>query len=1140
MYSKFRLVFAAMLLVCGLPLLAYAQTASISGTVTDASGAVVSQANVKAQNTANGSSRTVETNTAGFYSIPNLAPGAYDVTISHAGFQTFQFANVPLTVAQSLTLDAKLAVSAVSSTVTVNGEAVPPLDTSDAQISNVVESAQIEALPLILRDPYTLVLLSPGVIQTNSRLGGFSVNGTSERDNNFLLDGVDNNDAFAPGLPEGLSALNPDSTQEFRVITNNFEPKYGRDNGAIIDIITRSGTNHLHGDAYWFGRYDALGARDYFNHIPGTGKNPYVRNDFGASAGGPLIKDRTFWFANYEGQRFVTTLENSSVVPTAAFKTGNFTYDNQAIDVSTPSSPNNALHLPLDPAMQKILALYPTPPPGAPMVDSVRQLLYFPSTSRTQTDSFTIKIDHKLTGANHFSARYVFNRMTDPNPYHTDFLPGGLGAESTYQRIQNIALSLTSTIGSSMVNELRFGANRAHLAFGCNGTQTFDSFGQVDSQGRGPDYAMPGISGLGCQALGDSNGSAVFSGTYQTGDNLSRVYGNHMLQFGGEFRDVYSNSYTDFYSRALLDFSAYTNFGVPGYHVGSSPVNCAATPGDLNCNPTLQDMVLALYGLVDGQNQNQFFNYAGQQTANDMRGFRQREIGLYAQDSWRARRNLTFTYGLRWEFFGVPFEVNNLMSNLFTNPSGPAPFTFTELGPKTGGQLYRSEMRDFEPRFGFAWDPFGTGKTSIRGGYGIFHDRAYGNLFGNARDNPPFGQIFAANPFKLLSNGLTPPATMPFSATVPAFTGIIPTLFDPNFHTPYSQNWNLGIQRELPGQVTLEVNYVGVKGTHLFRVVDGNPPQPGLVSALEAFCVPTNSANTGFNTMSGQCDQSTLQYENLWIGAEMGVLPFDATNNNAFYHVTMYESIANSSYNSLQVNVKKRMSHGIQMQLAYTWSHAIDDASDPLAPTAGNSAVPVNSFNLKAERGNSNFDVRQRGVINFIYDPNIGRGRAFLSRGLVGRVFEGWQMAGILTFQTGLPYDVFSYQDNQHTGVPARATVTPGPNPLATSSETFTGPRNYIFSPGTFGVPSNLPRNFFYGPGTNNWDFELNKDTSITERAKFELRFEFYNLFNHVHFAQPGNQLAYPGTLGVSTSQVGRPDGTTGARQIQIAGKIIF
>jgi hypothetical protein len=415
-------------------------------------------------------------------------------------------------------------------------------------------------------------------------------------------------------------------------------------------------------------------------------------------------------------------------------------------------------------------------------------------------------------------------------------------------------------------------------------------------------------------------------------------------------------------------------------------------------------------------------------------------------------------------------------------------------------------------------------------GYGIFHDRVFGNLFGNARGNPPFSQGFADLPFETLAGGLTPPSTLTASPTVQDFSLISPILFDPNFHTPYSQNWNVGIQRELPHSIVLDVNYVGTKGTHLIREVDGNPPQPNLVSDLVTYCSSPNPYG---------CTPTTLEFGALWYGAEYGLLPKDAVNNNAFLQAFLQKSIASSTYNGLQVNVRKQMSHGLQVQLAYTYSHAIDDAADPLAPAAGNRGFPRNSFNLKAERGNSNFDIRHRAVINFIYDPQIGRGTAHLSDGLVGRALEGWELAGIVTMQTGLPYDVFSNQDNQHTGLSDRATITPGPNPLATNAPNFTGPKNYIFSLGTVGVPSNLGRNFFYGPGMQNWDFTLQKTTSITEQMKFQLRFEFYNMFNHVAFGQPDNLVADQ-TLGLSLSQLGRSDVTTGARQIQIAARLSF
>src|SRR6202034_4410363 len=282
------------------PSFVHAQTAAINGTVTDQTGAVVPHANVTVLNEATNASRDTETGDAGTYVVPSLPPGIYDVTIEKAGLKVVKFSAVSLTVDQALTLDAKLEVSGTSQTVTVEGTDVVPVNTTDAQVSNVIDSKQIQDLPLILRDPYQLVLLTPGSTQTNTGLGGFSINGAREQQNNFQLDGTNNNDPGVPG--SGLVTLNPDATQEFRVITDNYLPEFGRDSSAVIDIVTRSGTNHLHGDVYYFGRWNALGARDFFNPEDTTGKqSPYVRNTFGASIGGPVIKNKMFFFFNYEG-----------------------------------------------------------------------------------------------------------------------------------------------------------------------------------------------------------------------------------------------------------------------------------------------------------------------------------------------------------------------------------------------------------------------------------------------------------------------------------------------------------------------------------------------------------------------------------------------------------------------------------------------------------------------------------------------------------------------------------------------------------------------------------------------------------------------------------------------------------------------
>src|SRR5271169_1973715 len=362
---------ATLLTVAGIlctPSILRAQTAKVSGSVVDSSGAAVVGASITATNAATSNSRSTVSTDTGAYTISSLPPGVYVFSFSKTGFKALKFDQVVLTVDQVLTLDAKLEVGAVSATIEVAAASVAPIDTQTATLSNVVEHTQMTELPLILRDPYQLVLLGPGVTQSDG-MGGVSVNGGRERNNNFLLDGTDNNDADVPGPLGGLIAENPDATQEFRVLTNNFAPEYGRNNGAIIDVITRSGTNEFHGNLFYFGRWDALGARDYFNHQidPLTGevaaKNPYVRNLYGGSIGGPIVKDKTFFFLNYQGDRFVTTLTNTTVVPTAAFKSGIFTYTNpqtgasQAINVTTPGAANNATGVGLDPVMKQILAL---------------------------------------------------------------------------------------------------------------------------------------------------------------------------------------------------------------------------------------------------------------------------------------------------------------------------------------------------------------------------------------------------------------------------------------------------------------------------------------------------------------------------------------------------------------------------------------------------------------------------------------------------------------------------------------------------------------------------------------------------------------------------------------------------------------
>ena len=1113
----FTLLFAAF---------AQAQTATLTGTITDATGGAVPGASITAKNLGTATTRTGTSDAAGAYSVANVPVGRYDVTVEKAGFTPLRFQNVELTVAQNLTLNGSLALGAISQAVEVSGASVPTIDMADAQISNVVDQRRIQELPLITRDPYQLVLLSPGSQQTLSSLGGFSVNGQRERNNNFLLDGVDNNDASVPGVPGGASSINPDSTQEFRVITNSFLPEFGRNAGAIVDVVTKSGTNEFHGNAYEFNRVNAMAARDYFNPSPDP-QNPFTRNQFGASFGGPIVKNKTFFFANSEWSRFRTTLTNSAVVPTAAFKSGNFTYNGQQINLANPASPSNALGLPLDPNMQKVLALYPNP--NGPAVDDIRGIYFFPTGQPHNSNGTTFRMDHRFNDKYSIFARYIYNGSTTANDLN-EIVPG-IGGVATGSQSHNGAFNFIAAIRPDLVNEFRFGLNKTDVLFSCNGQSRLDALGTRDPFGVGNDYTfdtsngVPTIASLGCTALGDSNAQFRRAGTWHYVDHLSWTPGKHNIKIGGEFRYVYDNGYDAFFSRPLIDFTAYGTLQIP-------IVRCAACDDE-----NLQTMAAGLLGVPGIQSQSQFYNAGGQRTPTDYKRFVQHEYGLFFQDSWKLRPNLTLQLGLRYSYDGVPFERNGQVSNLLNqNPWDPAPITFQTAGGDTGRKLFASYPYEWEPRFGLAWDPFSDGKTAVRVGYGIFHDRTFGNLFTNLKGNPPFQAGFQNYPNLDFTNGvgsvvtvagLAAPRTQPApSASVPDGTYLsTASILDPLLLNPYTQSWNVGVQRQLGHGMSIEVNYVG-SGTHrLFRTMDGNPPLPWLVAAAQANGSLSRSVSGG----------------RLW---QLPLLDLpQVTGNTAFIEPAIVRSIGNATYNALQTVFTKEFSSGLQFQAAYTWSHAIDDAPDPLVAPGGNRNIARNSFNLKEERGTSDYDLRHRLIVNFVYELPFGPGHKLLGTGFVGRALGGWQLSGLSTFQSGHPFDIYSSRDSEYTGLTNRPDLVRNPSIPAGSPRNQFGPPVTAFAVQPFGRPGNLGRNVFTGPRYYDTDINLVKNFAFRERLNLQFRAEVYNIFNRIQFDNPGRSsdtIASPGTFGQSLSTITQPDGTTSARQIQLALKLSF
>ena len=1156
-YPQVMLIALAMVALSSVGL---AQTASISGTVTDSSGAVVQGAEVTVRNLATSESHSAKSSETGAYTITNLPVGDYEVTSKQPAFRTFRVPSVTLAVAQSATVNIQLQPGGTSEEVTVRGDQLPGVELQDAQISNLVDQRQMESLPLITRNPYQLVLLSPGTSQTDSSSGGFSVNGARDRNNNFLLDGVDNNDTSVPGGPGGVLNANPDSTQEFRVITDNFNAEYGRNTGAIIDVVTKSGANTLHGGVYYFGRWNGFGgARDWFN--PGTGPNagpmnPYIRHQFGFSVGGPIIKNKTFFFFNDEMDRFRTTLTNNATVPTAAFLTGKFNYTftntdgaQQMVPIDlTPTGANNAAGIGLDPTMLAVLAKYPTASQSA---NGISGTVFFPSTSATSTYNPTIKLDHHFTDRESLSLRYAYNHFFDPNNFHTDFLPGNVGAIGSKDINEGLSAQLTSTLSNTLVNNFQFGWNHIYATFflGKATTSVLDSPGGVDSFGNGWDYTLNPFTSF-ASTLGGSDSQNRKTGTVSYTDNITWIHGSHTLKFGFDFRNVRESGFDNFTSRRQLTLSPLLSFGIdPG--LVSGPTNDPST--------TLVDAANALYGFVAEDAQSQFFNKSGVRQPTDNKVFRQHEYDWFGQDTWKVRRNVTLNLGLRYQLNSVPYEESANFSNLLQDPGSfapGAPVVFTVVGPGTGHSIYNPDYKDIEPRFGLTWDPWSDGKTAVRAGFGIFHDRIFGNEFGNARANPPFQAQYTQFPFDTIHNALFGsdfvPAQIPTltpSASVPDGSAAADVVFNTHFPNTASNNWNLDIQRELGGNNVVDIAYVGAMGIHVLGQRDGNPPDPALVQQLVAFCSAPNALG---------CTPATVSGISLYIGATptQGIndLPFNAVNNNALVQPFYQTAAFNSIYHGLQTKFTHRMSHGLQIQGAYTWSHALDNSVDPLTPAVGARTFPRNSRNLAQSYGNSDNDTRHVAVMNYIWEMPFGHGKGYLNHGVVGRLLEGMELTGILTIQSGHPFNIRGTKDTQRTGINAWGYQVGNPyGPPAGSGCSATPGSGFVYFTNQcafvnppLGSASNNERNNFYGPGFWDWDMSFSKKMSLTERVSAELRFEGYNVFNHPHFLNPGTDAAGLGNLinngqfGVISNTFTQPDGTTSARQLQVALRINF
>jgi carboxypeptidase family protein/TonB-dependent receptor-like protein len=1062
--------FAVMILMFnvlfGSQVFAQVSGATLTGTVTDPSGAGVPNAQISITDVATGVSRDVVSDSAGFFTAPNLLPGSYEINVSARGFRTQVRKGVKLTVGAQQVLNFGMLVGEITSTVQVT-ENAPSVQLASSTISAEVDATTVRELPLNGRSWTDLATLQPGVnsIQTQPSFAsgsdrgnrGFgsqaTISGARPQQNNYRLDGVSIND-YSNGAPGSVLGgnLGVDSIQEFSVLTSNYSAEYGKTSGGVINAITRSGTNQFHGTAYEFLRNDVLDARNFFD---GPKIPPFTRNQFGVSLGGPIRKDRTFIFGDYEGIRQSKGITTVDTVPSTEMRNG--TIHNADGSVTTVA---------VDPAVQKYLALYPTPN-GALTPKGLGNTAFFTFAGQQVVNEHfvTARLDHKFTAKDSFFGTYLLDRTpyTSPDGFNDVLL-----SDLTFRQVA--VLEATHIFSPAFANSVRFGYNRVRADNDISLSAINPAAADL-SLG-----AIPGRAAAQVSVTGLSNFSGGLGGnptyffrwnSFQGSDDAFVTKGTHSLKVGG------------LVERMQLNVQSFSNPN--GVFTFGSPLDFVT-------------------------NKPSKFNSALPASLHD-RGFRQTLFGAYVQDDWRWRPNLTLNLGLRYEMTTVLNEVHGRLVNLrnLTDPTA-----------HQGDPLYNNPtVHNFEPRVGFAWDPFHNGKTAVRAGFGMFDVLPLPSQF--------FLMENLAAPYFLLG------AVSGKAALAGSFyTGAFPLLGLSSFrsayiesdpHRNYVMQWNLNVQRQLAPSLTATVGFVGSRGVHMpFRSDDIDMVLPTLTAQGYLWPSPKGSGtkiNPNFGSIRGMLYQG------------------------------------NSFYDALELQLSKTMSHGLQLQGVFTWAKSIDTDSATLAGDQfGNSIPSLDWFDQRLTRGLSDFNVGRTLVINgtwLVPSPKIDLRPASWA-------LHGWQVGGIYKASDGIPFsatlgsngDVLGKNSSGTFDFPNRLTA-PGCGTLVNVNN----PTNYIKTQ-CFAVPSpvtlrgNAGRNILIGPGISEFDLSLFKNNyirRISEVFNIQFRAEIFNLFNRANFAPPSTPSATDifdptgapsGSVGVLTST------TTTAREIQFAVKVAW
>jgi len=1089
-FHYFNLMLMLFLGVTSIPSVHAQVSASITGTVTDSSGAAVPSAIVKTRNVETGAIRSSVTDDSGEYLVLSLPVGEYEIRVVKPGFQDAVRNGIHLVVGQEASVDVRLQVSTLKAEVSVTGDA-PLVSATTLDISGIVAELAVKDLPLNGRSYDLLLPLNPGIVNfTSQKTGGtgisnsstasnFAVSGNRPQQNLFLLNGVEYTGAaennMQPGGPSGM-LLGVDAVREFNVQRDSYSAEFGKRPGAQVIIVTQSGSNQWHGAVFEFLRNNALDAPNYFDLGSAP---PFQRNQFGASFGGPIQSDKTFFFANYEG--FRQNLHQTS----AAFV------------------PDAASHAAAVASVQPLLNLWPTAPAGAPDFNGIAEV--FSSPPQTIREDFgTVRVDHIFSERDSLAGVYTVDdggdvTATPVNPYSTDIL---------HLREQVVSLDETHVFSPSFLNTARFGFSRAGYFFAGEptpGTPAASVPGFLVGHRVGA-VVVGGSAASNPQAsiglAGSNNGSnlPIARNLFTYEDRVTLTKGRHQLSFGAWLQRFQSNE-----TIALSQYGQATFSSLSTFLLGTtSSFLYDPSPTEMNWR--------SLFG------------------------------AFYAEDVFRVSRKLTLSLGFRDEFSTGWNEAHGRAAN-YTFANG-----VISSQPHIGGSLFTTNNAKLlpRPRIGLAWSPIGP-KTVLRAGFGMYND-LQDALGYRADQNAPFNPTYSISALAVSKLPIDP------ATPVPATAKLVPGGVQPDMQTPTLISWSLRIDRELSPNTSLTVGYVGSHGYHELIGIDANEPVPTICPAspcpatyptVNASATPPVTIATGFpagSPLAGAAVPSGSYY-----------IPSGAPRANATLANTWtWFSEGTSSYHALQLDLRRRFSHGLSLRGVYTFAKTLDDGDSLNQTTAGNApGLASNPLNLRADKGLATFDVKNLAVINVTYTLPFGQGQSFASNlgDIANRFVSGWSVSSIITAQSGFPFTPqlsYNPSNNGDTRNPVRPFLNPsftGPVILGKPSQWF-NPNAFIAPPSTGGFYGNLGRDTFIGPGLATWDFSVLKDTRIRERLNLQFRAELFNLLNRANFDTPNlivftpptasNPTGLSGTAGAITST------STTSRQVQFGLKLLW